>query len=240
MPLLALCVITLWDGEMKERPILFSAPMVRAILDGRKTQTRRQLYVPTKNLKSACLDRRYESPSSLQPMGEVWTLSGWSKVAAGDKLWVRESFSGPYVFEAQYDVPASPPRDWPPSTDIHYWADGDPEHGDWTVPRPSIHMPRWASRITLEVTGVRVKRVREMFKGNDLEAEGISQMLEDCDSIAGRAFNHAEHYSITGAPGMKYTPEEYGVAAFWDSINGQGNYDSNPWVVAIEFRKEPT
>ncbi len=166
----------------KERPILFSGPMVRAILDDRKTQTRRVLKPqPSHGVTISKFEDRWccnglltGIPKKLSkpfacPHGEV-----------GDRLWVREAFyidlcpyeSGPLPESAEFD-------DWRDA--IYYRADGDccdqiPEcecategKPKW---RPSIHMPRWASRITLEITGVRVERLNDISE-EDAIAEGV-------------------------------------------------------------------
>lgn len=180
-----------------ERPILFSAPMVRAILDGRKTQTRRVFVPPPPFAPGDDIDVQLAT-GSIAP-----------RFAVGDRLWVRETWSGPYRMG---DIP---PRDWLPGLPIWYWADGAPAAGDWTKPKPSIHMPRWASRITLEVTEVRVQRLQDISK-EDARAEGASlDMIYERESPSFRA----------------------GFQVLWTSIHGPGSWDANPWVTAITFRR---
>ena len=179
---------------MTDKPIIFSAPMVRALLDGRKTQTRRVLKpLPRRTIffdpKTAVLDQFQEPP-----------------YATGDRLWVREAFSYELL-----DVDRNgfmPP--W-------YWADGNPESGDFTRPKPSIHMPRWASRLTLLVTDVRVQRLREISE-DDARAEGVCSTLTRFPD--GGSIGH---------------PASWHFEQLWGQIHGPGAWDSNPWVCAITF-----
>ena len=180
---------------VKERPILFSGEMVRAILDGRKTQTRRVV--------------------KPQPMVDL-EMTGWQDDyvcpygAPGERLWVRETW--------QHESP---------HCDDH--ACGNPDHA-WfkatevapdTFPswRPSIHMPRWASRLLLEVTEVRVERLRDCTEV-DCQAEGC---LGGHDAIRGYAFSA--------------TPREH-FRHVWNSINGKKHpWESNPWVWVVGFKR---
>ena len=155
---------------MKERPLLFSAPMVRAVLEGRKTVTRR----------TRGLDRINEAPDAWEYYGpgidafHLFRNQGGEIIGikspygvAGDRLWCRECFS----FEHRYT--GVKPRDVvADSSDVWYWADGNPEFGDWTKPKPSLFMPRWASRLTLEVVSVRPERLHDMDRA-DAYREGI-------------------------------------------------------------------
>lgn len=177
---------------MMERPILFSAPMVRALLDGTKTQTRR-VAKPKRSIEPMTDECRYGQP--------------------GDRLWVREAW-----------------REWSDAA-WHYAADGLvlPKQRDRDLAaflaqrapltwesyrwRPSIHMPRAASRITLEVTDVRVERLHKISRG-DAMAEGCPfANLQDGES-----------------PVRWY---EY----LWRAINGPDSWDANPWVWVVEFRR---
>jgi hypothetical protein len=145
---------------------------------------------------------------------------GWSLAfpySPGDRLWVREQFSG----EWNYDACQAPPRTWDIEGPIWYWADGNPPEGDWTKPKPSIHMPRWASRITLEVVGVRVERLNQISEA-DAIAEGI---------VA------APGGMWSGTEGQAATTPRAAYALLWDRINGPGAWDTNPFVVAVEFRR---
>lgn len=224
---------------MKERPILFSGAMVRAILDGNKTQTRR-VVKPQPPISTVSIGT-YHHPD---PRPHFWACDGgslldWAKPCPygqpGDRLYVREAWQhanhplGPY----QAGVPVFYRADY---MDDPHGADGElsPE-GKYRTWRPSIHMPRSASRITLEITGVRVERLQAMSV-HDMCQEGIGALLEDPDSVPGRAFSQAEHAAIAGFPG-KHIPEINGFAALWDSLNGAGAWDANPWVWAVEFKK---
>ena len=197
---------------MKERPILFSGPMVRAILEGRKTQTRRVLKVaPSYTLST-------QATFTMQPNGNV-LLERWPRQeremnnfgrgaqypcpygVTGDRLWVRETFHWSENYEPIYraciDLGLASVVD-------HFRV----KHEERWV--PSIHMPRWASRILLEVTEVRVQRLQEMSE-DDALAEGRSLNPND---LAG------------------FFPDT------WDSINGKSHpWASNPWVWAITFKR---
>jgi hypothetical protein len=193
-------------STMKEHPILFSAEMVRAILDGRKTQTRR-----------VCKDPLGPSMMDDCPYGE-----------AGDFMWVRESF-----------LP-DPPIDGSWSGDIEWNGCGRPLRGvpigyqfpEWVIYRatwtgsddmkwhPSIHMPRWASRITLEIKSVRVERIRDIGH-RDIAAEGVGWY----DPQESTPFSYGQH------------KKEFEM--LWDKINAKRGYgwDVNPWVWVIEFQR---
>ena len=195
---------------MTDRPIIFSAPMVRAMLDGRKSQTRRVLKVPS---------------GSYVEQGGVWAMTdgcAYGDAAlpytTGDRLWVRETFIGPYA----YEVNEYPPRDWGNKA-IWFPADGPvPEkHAGqfWHRARPSIHMPRWASRLTLTVTDVRVQRLQDIS-----EADAVA---EGCDAVLALTIKRPN-----GAhPG---NPREC-YCDLWNSLHGPGAWDANPWVVALTF-----
>ena len=207
---------------MSEKPILFSAPMVRALLAGTKTQTRR--VVKPQFAKEAA---PVEMPAT-DPIGG-WVVGGhsgiwWCDAAAnpdeamrcpygqpGDRLWVREAFAGSIAYERH----GYPLKEW--GNKIWYIADGEPRSGQWTLPRPSIHMPRALSRITLEVTGVRVERLQAISEADAMAEGDLSAM-----------YLHAP------------TNPRGAYAALWESINGQGSWDANPWVWVVEFLRLPT
>lgn len=203
---------------MKERPILFSAPMVRAILDGRKTQTRRVVKVPP-STRSV----RWVENAELVPSGGYtgWVIECDAPLllprqcpygVPGDRLWVRESFDVPYRQNFPGDRSAVVYRaDYLRPTFLDPCVGDDPSR--WSR---SIHMPRWASRITLEVTGVRVERLQGISE-EDAMAEGAPPILVPPD---GGSEPHVE-----------------GFRDLWESINGSGSWDANPWVWVIEFAK---
>lgn len=183
---------------MAEKPIIFSGPMVRAILAGRKSATRRILKKP------AALDAlAVFGPSMLMRPGCADLLP----FAVGDRLWVREAFSYSWVVRDDPDRRHLMP--------VWYWADGNPEGGSWSRPKPSIHMPRWASRITLEVTDVRAQRLQDI-SGDDAQAEGCIHHHDP----AGDGQNVIEQFSY-----------------LWTSIHGPGAWEANPWVAAITFER---
>ena len=196
---------------MKERPILFSAPMVRAILDGTKTQTRRVV-------KGFALELL--QPDNFTPEYVALPENDLSPVGLpGDRLWVRETFvhePADYCWEASVSIPCRPAH-------TVYRADSDPtgkaNGAGWT---PSIHMPRALSRITLEITGVRVERLQSI-SDTDAIAEGVKPTSDG-------AFHIEEDRYRAPDPAECY-------ARLWESINGAGTWAANPWVWVIEFKR---
>lgn len=209
---------------IKERPILFLAPMVRAILEGRKTVTR----CPVKATKAHAdgfmmLDhgkgwRPYNAfgdfASDHEGM-EYPIACPYGKL--GDRLWVRET-----CFINDYRE-ASVPEQERADCEIHYRADGIPDfEGEEELIRwrPSIHMPRWASRILLEVTDVRVERLQDITEEQAL-AEGIKK-----HSDGGYHVEDGKHFSDS--------PVE-SFACLWSSVGG--DWDANPWVWCVSFKR---
>lgn len=212
----------------RERPILFSAPMVRAILDDRKTQSRRIL----KATVSSTLAKFHRVDKFGNAIFTDGTVVRCPYGQPGDQLWVRETF---YIDWTPLDE-GPLPKEWPddlPDDCIYYLADGNccaqiPEcqcasegKPRW---RPSIHMPRWASRITLEITGVRVERLQDI-SDEDAIAEGCPGSF-----IPATCFNG----EISG-PGGQLPAEEF--AELWESINGPGSWERNDWCWVLEFRR---
>lgn len=183
---------------MTDKPILFSAPMVRAILDGRKTQTRRVL--------------------KPQPVNSF--LECRLRYAPGDRLWVREAVCWVSARGWKYRADQEDLSD--------YEADG--ERGRW---RPSIHMPRSASRLTLTVTDVRVQRVQEISEA-DAVAEGIERLK------SGRGYYDPTQSHGAVSLGHFCSKAKAAFSLLWDSINASRGYswDANPWVVALTFDVE--
>ena len=199
---------------MKERPLLFSAAMVRAILSNTKTQTRRVV-----KPQFAAYAIPVEMPATDPARG--WVAPGhsgvwWCDAAAnpddvrrcpygqpGDRLWVRETFG----FSGSGYIP-----------DIHFRATNPeaPILGRW---HPSIHMRRIDSRITLEITSVRVERLQEISEA-DAQAEGWTRRPE-----------------VSTDPQVHKEAARDWFMDLWESINGPGSWDANPWVWVIEFRR---
>lgn len=204
---------------MKERPILFSGPMVRALLEGRKTQTRRVVKQELRQLGDGDWYSFDHHGINYLVNARHTTVAAWAHLLQfcpygkpSDRLWVREAWTT-HAF-----LDKVPPRDLT-TRSIHYVADGQIKTGKY---RQAFHMPRWASRILLDVVGVRVERLQDISE-EDAIAEGL----------------------IESGSGWKYSNESpwYACAigayqGLWESINGQGSWDENPWVWAIEFRRE--
>jgi hypothetical protein len=205
---------------MKERPILFSGPMVRALLDGSKTQTRR---VMNAKPSDECPEEMW--PHALKDIvewreqnGRWFGLMGWRSLAfsdcpygmPGDRLWVRETFL--YVGPGSgSDLPSYREERANPenhkATNCWFRASQPDETLVWT---PSIHMPRWASRITLEVTGVRVERLQDIS-----EADAWSE----------------------GCPTDATWPLDW-YRDLWNNLAAPGaDWDANPWVWVVEFKR---
>jgi hypothetical protein len=196
---------------VKERPIPFSAPMVRATHEDRKTQTRRVMK---------------PQPWDDSVYGPTWRKgNGWPNVdmvpatqhlaaqfcpygVPGDRLWVREA----WVVSGQFDE--LPPRGLSSSSRAFYLADGEtPVWFNRGRYRHARFMPRWASRITLEITGVRVERLQDISE-DDIQSEGITNGV--------------------------YLTEQKRRAEWqqlWESINGAESWVANPWVWVVEFKR---
>jgi hypothetical protein len=220
---------------MKERPILFSAPMVRATLAGTKTQTRRV----AKPVKHPDLGNIY-TPGALvmerEPQHVIERACPYGQ--PGDRLWVRESF----------DFLPCQSLDNPAACEIVYWATGSTESR--TAPsdynpliygrekiRPSIHMPRWASRITLEVTGVRVERLQGISEA-DAAAEGVERGEDFRGWYRGPLPGDSKGLQESGRSFKIPTAfAKLAYRALWESINGPGSWDENPWVWVVEFKR---
>lgn len=239
--------------EPKERPILFSAPMVRAILEGRKTQTRRVVKFEHANDVDAWAwagdhwDAGVCEAGSTATMAQILCPYG----QPGDRLWVRETWAAVECTEDHprkfwgpdhgwYVEDNSPREQWlrleysasaPRRTGQYGMAmlsDGSLYEGPW---RPSIHMPRWASRITLEVTGVRIERLQDI-SNEDAWAEGCHAFP---DGPSGKESSYWG-CDIGGPVVLADTPREE-FQGLWDSIHGDGAWDLNPWVWVVEFRR---
>ena len=223
--------------DIKEHPILFNGAMVRAILDGTKTQTRRVIKLPAdaEQVQYWSTPSGRSEPGFAEPGVNYWTTNPSGNHIdpcpygqPGDRLWVRETFApcrlsrGP---DDEYTSVAEPRHIAPHRSKcdlgeqhIAYKADGfDAFAGSW---RPNIHMPRWACRILLEVTDVRVQRVQDISE-EDAMAEGVRP-----EDVA--TYPHYSSGAVIGA-----------FAELWDSINAKRGYpwESNPWVWAVTFKR---
>jgi len=221
---------------VREHPILFSGPMVRAILDGRKTQTRRVVKpqpptgfrqinqeLGTATFSDGFFARTHECPFG-KPGDRLWVREGHWLYGQ----WVKNGFNNSggqrWTFQQIGDRVA---YTRPGLDEIAYYGGG--QGFSW---RPSIHMPRWASRITLEITDVRVERLQEISP-NDAVAEGVEP---DCDHPS-----MTLEYGCTDCMNTGYASnprDEF--AGLWDSINGQRpgcSWADNPWTWAITFKR---
>lgn len=223
---------------MSDKPILFSAPMIRALLDGRKTQTRRILRSqPSQDAELVAVFLGDGQDLYVQFTENVGiSKSRRLHIGRGDRLWVRETFQtamsdgGPcWLYRANSDrvYPEFDGPDEGAGPSFNYdrypanysaWAADVEAHGPWRSP---IHMPRWASRLTLTVTDVRVQRLQEI-SDEDAVAEG-------CAGVLGPNPDFPDEWDPA--------PQEQ-FRGLWNAINGAGAWDANPWVAAYTFAVE--
>lgn len=211
---------------MAERPIFFNAEMVRAVLNGSKTQTRRIMKAQPEAIPK---EDEFGEPGFWIPFnaGQTMVRNEEMRIACpfglkGDRLWVRETFR---VHSRATDVAtlvykASQRQSWTQQTHrVPASVCNKPAVIEkWT---PSIHMPRWASRITLEITGVRVERLQSINE-DDARAEGVTWKSATQGVIAkpGDVLSAKDDFSI-----------------LWKSIYGEEAWQANPWVWVIEFQR---
>ena len=226
---------------MKERGMIFNGEMVRAILDGRKTQTRRPVKFPVHDKNLGCELAGNELAGELSAGSYLNSAFG----KPGDRIWVRETWatlgnedgccvdwegnlckgderSAARIYRASCEQRPGDYGLWSIPDDA-YWKPHTKEHkfeGAW---RPSIHMPRWASRILLEITDVRVERLNAISQ-EDAQAEGME--------LTG----WRPTYSDPDSGGEVWTPYD-NFAQLWESIYGEESWKANPWVWVITFRR---
>lgn len=210
----------------RERPIIFSGPLVRAILDDRKTETRR--VIRPQPVLDAAAGRWSWRERHLSRGVQLSMPAHCPYGAAGDRLWVREAWGS-----KEADRPGVPGGRRPqPGDSIVYRADpGDAwQWRDGSLPwRPSIYMPRWASRVTLEVVEVRVERLQEIT-GEGAVAEGVAVSPCGCEACA----QTSVRCPATASDAVLL------FAELWDSISGKRpgcSWADSPWVWVVRFRR---
>lgn len=203
---------------MAMRPMLFDAEMVRALLGGRKTQTRRPVKFPFRDVNLGCELSGNELAGELSAGNYCNSRIG----LPGDRIWGRETWQAiheelnddGYVDETTYApaIPKEKDNYWHPVYAADNWCEDREQRGfPW---RPAIHQPRWASRILLEITDVRVERLQAITLG------------DICKEIGCGLYN--------------FRPATYGFQVWeelWESIYGEDSWKANPWVWVIEFKR---
>lgn len=227
--------------QRKERPMIFSGSSVRGILVDRKWATRRVVKgAAAKWLIDHSPEWVASKANELCPYGQV-----------GDLLWVRENFWQAGAWSASY--PEGDVDTWLGSDRLHFAADGEPPnepnrhypnglrngsfaaadpHRIWRS-RPSIHMPRWASRILLEITDVRVERLQAITE-EQAKAEGLRwhSLYQQWGGVESHPASRPE------CPQWRwYENPITALSQLWESINGAGSWDANPWVWVVEFKR---
>ena len=221
---------------MKERPILFRAQMVRAILGGSKTQTRR-IYKNRKHPDAGC--DMAASELMREPQNVIDRICPYGQ--PGDRLWVKESFcpvdDREHGGEFWYDYRATPryeashPAGW----------ENDPHDECAMKWKPSIFMPKAACRIRLEITRVRVERLQDISEADSI-AEGISVWSEserrgikwNCPPH-GRHYGEGDNVEDAGFEGDPVKDPREAYRGVWSAINGPGSWEANPWGWVVEF-----
>ncbi|WP_122490381.1 morphogenetic protein [Klebsiella variicola] len=209
---------------MTERGMIFNGEMVRAILDVRKTQTRR-IVKGTDGAVKFCKEWDINGEEIFVVLDEK-DHTGMNPVlgaiscpfgGVGDRIWVRETWARYNIDQNSHDIAyrATTPADWP-------------EEGRW---RPSIHMPRWASRILLEITDVRVERLNVIIE-EDARAEGVGIAVW----FAAKGVPESEWTSL-GEQGAMQASHINKFATLWESIYGAESWKANSWVWVIEFKR---
>lgn len=204
---------------MKERPILFQGAMVRALLNGSKTQTRR--LVKSFALEWLTMQNGFNAEFVALPENRLCPYG-----VPGDRLWVRESLG----YDAEYGHYFAADRTFLCSLfDDEEKQAGYSYDGNGPAPRsvPSIHLPRRYSRITLEITDVRVERLQDIS-----EADAIAEGIEHNTALDPAGTCHWRRYDTGGGTNLPESSYE----SLWKSINGAGSWAANPWVWSIHFK----
>jgi hypothetical protein len=210
-----------------DHPIIFSAPMVRALLDGRKTMTRRLAWGKPVGVdvdEEAARDLRRDGWKVSGPDDTehriAWRRSPWQRVQPGDRLWVRETWRTGCFFDSRK------PSDIDVAAPISFDADGL-RNGLSGKTRVAIHMPRWASRLTLIVTGTKIERLHDITVVEAMK-EGIGRRVEPVDGVPTTIYS--DDFDI----GASECPRDH-FRLLWIWLHGKESWDANPEVVAITF-----
>lgn len=214
---------------MKWMPIPFKAEMVRAVLSGAKMQTRRPLkHQPHSVAEVASGNHLFDFRADLADYSRVVPMVDLVKRSPygqpGDKLWVREAWKAHTTFDHL------PPRDIPES---HVWYMADDGYQAESRYRHSMFMPRWASRIALEVTGVRVERLQGISEA-DAKAEGIVPHVR-----GGWHWHPHNPADLDDWHQFGFKTAALAYESLWNEINGADAWAANPWVWVVEFRRLP-
>ena len=234
---------------MKERGMIFNGEMVRAILDGRKTQTRR----PIKWKQTRFTEIGEREDGSRWPWSEdaEHACDFWHPCpfgAVGDRIWVRETWQAihdycdenGHVDERRYarSIPRHRGNYWHP---VYEEAWGNESREDREFPwRPSIHMPRWASRILLEITDVRVERLNAISE-EDAQREGVHTEVWD-QTVVARNYAARDEFFQFWSEDMPHYVEmnqlyRSSFRSLWESIYGEEGWKANGWVWVISFKR---
>lgn len=214
---------------MTERGMIFNGEMVRALLDDRKTQTRRPVKFPVHDKNLGCELAGNELAGELSAGNYLNSAFG----KPGDRIWVRETFQGPLFDYDLMDSYSKDPTPFEKPEFCVYKADGVPApefydaddelHCCW---RPSIHMPRWASRILLEITDVRVERLNAISE-EDATAEGVPPARSLLPDYPGTFLT----------PKGDFATAKVAFQRLWESIYGEESWKANGWVWVISFKR---
>ncbi|HIF7652191.1 TPA: hypothetical protein ACX4IJ_001808 [Klebsiella pneumoniae] len=208
---------------MTERGMIFNAEMVRALLDGRKTQTRRPVKFPVHDKNLGCELAGNELAGELSAGNYLNSAFG----KPGDRIWVRETwnkYGGLLTYRADHD-----------------WIDDMRKETVCTAKWvPSIHMPRWASRILLEITDVRVERLNAISE-EDAQREGVHTEVWD-QTVVARNYAARDEFFQFWSEDMPHYVEmnqlyRSSFRSLWESIYGAEKWQANPWVWVIEFKR---
>ncbi|WP_200784159.1 ASCH domain-containing protein [Klebsiella quasipneumoniae] len=236
---------------MKERGMIFNGEMVRAILDGRKTQTRRPVKFPVHDKNLGCELAGNELAGEMSAGNYLNSAFG----KPGDRIWVREAYRLPASLDdvsptgvGEMAVATGYRKPWAPTfyeftgTFSDGWKgfETPPKVSDAGKLRPSIHMPRWASRILLEITDVRVERLNAISE-EDAQREGVHTEVWD-QTVVARNYAVSDEFFQFWSDDMPHYVEmnqlyRSSFRSLWVSIYGAENWQANPWVWVIEFKR---
>lgn len=218
------------EARIREKGLIFNSEMVRALLDGRKTQTRRPVKFPVHDKNLGCELAGNELAGELSAGNYLNSAFG----KPGDRIWVRETWadagaSAPDLKLYRANYPEHVPSIYenvPPAKEIR-----------WT---PSIHMPRTASRILLEITDVRVERLNAISE-QDAQSEGVHNEVWD-QTVVARNYAVIDEFFQFWSEDMPHYVEmnqlyRSSFRSLWESIYGAENWQANPWVWVISFKR---